>query len=205
MKKTTRRTQQERREATIAKLLEATIACLVDFGYRDTSIGRICERSGVSHGGLFRHFPSRTALLGAATDEIVRRHLKELRSSLVGDSLPDDQFVEAMIRLFRSSAQSPLTSAWREIIIAARTNSELCAAINSAVHTFEDAIMDLATNFVDDEDAAKHFGTLILSILHMYDSEASTVVVFQTKYIEDIRDEWAAKQIMDFLESQRAV
>ena len=198
MKKTTRRTQQERREATIAKLLEATISCLVDFGYRDTSIGRICERSGVSHGGLFRHFASRTALLAAATNEIVGRHLTEF-DALVQDSPPDEEFVKQMIQLFRRSARSPLTSAWREVINAARTNSELCAAINEAVHRFEDAIMELAGHFVRDEEGAKKFGTLILSILHMYDSEASTIVVFHTQYIEDLRDEWAAQQIIESL------
>jgi AcrR family transcriptional regulator len=193
-----RRSQQERREATIAKLLDATIECLITFGYRDTSIGKICERSGISHGGLFRHFSSRTALLAAATDEIGRRHLRQFET-LTAEPKLDDDFFEEMVRQFRDATRSPLTAAWREVLIAARTNSELCAAINSAIHHLEDAIMELAGHFVADEKAAKEFGTLILSILHMYDSEASTIVVFETEYIENLRFEWSVAQIKSFL------
>jgi AcrR family transcriptional regulator len=198
-----RRSQQERKTATIAKLVNATIECLISFGYRDTSIGRICERSGISHGGLFRHFPSRTALLAAATDEIGRRHLLQFEK-LIDKAGGSDDFVRDMVCLFRDATRSPLTAAWREVLIAARTNSELCAALNSAIHHFEDAIMLLASHLVEEEDAAREFGTLILSILHMYDSEATSIIVFETQDIERIRLEWAVRQIQDFLAAKSA-
>ena len=198
MTATGRRTQQERREATIAKLLDATIECLIAFGYRDTSIGRICDRAGISHGGLFRHFPSRTALLAATTDEIGRRSLAQMQDVI---SAPEDNpdLVPEMVTLCRDITRSPLTSAWREVLIAARTNSELCAAIEPALRFFEDAVMGLASQLVKDEDAVKELGTLILSILHMYDSEATTISVFETPYIDDIRFDWAVRQIEGFL------
>ena len=61
-----RRTQAERREATIGKLVEATIGCLAELGYSGTSTGAICKRAGVSQGGMFRHFGTRLELIAAA-------------------------------------------------------------------------------------------------------------------------------------------
>ena len=70
-----RRTQAERREATIARLLDATIDALAERGYAGASVAEICRRAGLSQGALFRHFDTRHAVIGAATDEIGRRHL----------------------------------------------------------------------------------------------------------------------------------
>src|SRR5262249_59611980 len=74
-----RRTQRQRREATIAKLLDATLAALIDVGYTRASIKEICLRAGVSDGGLFRHFQSRLDLILAAADHIAQRELENIR------------------------------------------------------------------------------------------------------------------------------
>src|SRR5215813_6778413 len=74
-----RRTQRQRREATIAKLLDATIDALIDVGYTRASIREICLRAGVSDGGLFRHFQSRLDLIVAAADHIAERELENIR------------------------------------------------------------------------------------------------------------------------------
>jgi hypothetical protein len=58
-----RRTQQERRDGTVRKLLDAAAESLIELGYANTSVQEICKRAGVSHGGLFRHFSSRVELM----------------------------------------------------------------------------------------------------------------------------------------------
>ena len=194
-----RRTQAERRAATRAKLLDATITCLVEHGYRDTSIGRICEEAGVSHGGLFRHYPSRTALVVSATDEVVTRHLAHLRSTLV-ESAPEDDMIDALVRFFRDAARSPMSVAWREVMVAARTNEELRVALRPAVQRFEDAVMGAASRFPCERTSEREFGTLILSLLHMFDSEASTAVVVSTPDVEALRHDWAVEIVRAALE-----
>lgn len=198
MSPTPRRTQRERREATIAKLLEATIECLIEEGYRDTSIARICKRAKVSHGGLFRHFPSRTALIAAATDEIVRRHMANLRA-LIDEGELNINRVEAIVLFFREGARAPLTAAWREVLVAARTNSELSDAVTPAVRNFEDAIMDLAAELPGASDNHRELGTLLLSLMHLYDSEATTIPFFATEDIEVYRFDWAVKLLSEAL------
>ena len=194
----TRRTQEERRAATQGKLMDATIDCLVELGYRDTSIGRICERAGVSHGGLFRHFPTRTALIGAATERMVRRHLEHL-GQLLQEPDPTRDLVETMVRFFRDSARAPLSAAWREVMVAARTNEELREALVPAVQRFEDSIMHAASVFPGAPSATREFGTLVLSLLHMFESEASTVVVLDTRDVQEIRLQWATELLRNAL------
>ncbi|MBJ7355379.1 MAG: TetR/AcrR family transcriptional regulator [Thermoleophilaceae bacterium] len=50
---------------TREKILQAASACFLEDGYEHTSVARIRERSGVSNGALFHHFPSKDAILGA--------------------------------------------------------------------------------------------------------------------------------------------
>ncbi len=52
------RTQQQRREDTIARLLDASIATIIEVGYARASAKVITQRAQVSDGALFRHFPT---------------------------------------------------------------------------------------------------------------------------------------------------
>ena len=63
--KRVRRTQEERSAATRAKLLDATIDCLIELGYAGTTTTLIAERAGVSRGAQLHHFPSKDALYRA--------------------------------------------------------------------------------------------------------------------------------------------
>ncbi|MGV9582904.1 TetR/AcrR family transcriptional regulator [Nocardia farcinica] len=47
------------------RVLTAALACFAEDGYERTTIARIRERSGVSNGALFHHFPSKEAIAGA--------------------------------------------------------------------------------------------------------------------------------------------
>ena len=195
---TPRRTQAERKQQTIAKLLDATIHCLIEHGYRDTSIGRICDHAGVSHGGLFRHFSSRTALIAAATEEIGQRHLIELRRVL--DDAPEGQeLIERLVDSFRDATRSPLTAAWREVLLAARTNEELRIAVKPALQHFETAIMDVAASLPPTPEGPRALGTLLLSLLHMFDSESTSWTILQTEDVLQLRHDWAVKLLRDTL------
>ena len=146
--------------------------------------------AGVSHGGLFRHFATRTELLTAATHEVGRRHLLNF-SAVVSSPDPGTDVVDDMVQFFREATRDPLSAAWREIIVAARTDEVLNDAVRPAVKFFEQAIMTLAANAPDGPENKEEFGTLILSLLHMFDSEATTAAILETEDIQQMRHEWA--------------
>ena len=76
----TRRSQAERSTATREALLDATIACLVEDGYANTTTSRVAERAGVSRGAHLHHFKTRTALVAAAMGRLAERRLSDVRN-----------------------------------------------------------------------------------------------------------------------------
>jgi AcrR family transcriptional regulator len=53
------------RTDTRGRILDAALACFIESGYEHTTIARIRERSGVSNGALFHHFPTKEAIADA--------------------------------------------------------------------------------------------------------------------------------------------
>ena len=130
-----RRTQQERRETTIGKLIEATIAALQEVGHSRATVAEICGRAGVSQGALFRHFATRLDLLVATADEVSRRQVAEFDERFAGREAGRESVVEA-IRLVRERARSPINMVWYELLQAARTDPELRDRIGPALRRF---------------------------------------------------------------------
>ncbi|MEO7093698.1 MAG: helix-turn-helix domain-containing protein, partial [Polyangiales bacterium] len=113
-----RRTQQERREGTIRKLLDAATSMLIEVGWAEASVQRICARGEVSQGALFRHFPSREALMVAVAEDVGHQLLVRYRVEFeaLGDQRED---VVAAMRLVREACRSRLNQAWYELRMAA--------------------------------------------------------------------------------------
>ena len=124
----TRRSQAERRKHSVARLVQACIDCLVEDGYHNTSTQAVARRAGLSQGALFRHFPSRLALLTTTAENIADRfiaHYQDIVAELARTGLDDISLaVHALHRVTRSSEQL----AWFELQQAARTDAELCDA-----------------------------------------------------------------------------
>lgn len=57
------------------KILETALDCFLEFGYEGASTALIRERSGVSNGALFHHFPSKQAI----ADGLYRQALKSVQ------------------------------------------------------------------------------------------------------------------------------
>ena len=49
-----------------ARLLDATVDCLVEHGFSHTSTTLVSERAGVSRGAQLHHFPTKNDLVVAA-------------------------------------------------------------------------------------------------------------------------------------------
>lgn len=123
-----RRTQEERSASTRAALLDAAIACLVEYGYEGTTTGRVCERAGLSRGAHLHHFGTRPALVAAALEELAMRRLEEIRGELA--SLPSgDARIEQALDAIWGWFTGPLFQASIDLAAAARTDEELRAQL----------------------------------------------------------------------------
>jgi AcrR family transcriptional regulator len=119
-----RRSQAERSATTRDALLEATIACLVQDGYANTTTSRVAERAGVSRGAHLHHFQTRQALLAAAMERLAERRGAELRAA--AEKLPEGrERLEQGLDLLWASYANPLFQAALDLWSHARTDPEL--------------------------------------------------------------------------------
>lgn len=123
-----RRTQQERRDATVARIIAATVDCLIDHGYAKTSTTRISQRAGVSQGAIFRHFPNRAALMIAVANHI-GDGLLDLFSEDFNNIEGIDDPVFLALALLRRNCHHRIHQAWFELQVAARADADLQQAL----------------------------------------------------------------------------
>ena len=120
-----RRTQAERRAETRARLLDATIECLIEDGYAGTTIRHVTERAGVSQGAQSHHFPHRVDLVASAFE-----HLAEQRIDRYADrvrTLSGDRSVRlrALLDLLWEDFSSPLFTVAAKLWVASADDPEL--------------------------------------------------------------------------------
>jgi AcrR family transcriptional regulator len=65
-----RRTQEERRAETRARLIKAAIEVLGESGYAHLTISKVTQRAGLTNGAMQHHFPSRDELMLAVFDAV---------------------------------------------------------------------------------------------------------------------------------------
>ncbi|MET7769115.1 TetR/AcrR family transcriptional regulator [Nocardia sp. NPDC005366] len=185
-----RRTQAERKGATIAKLVDATIEAIEEVGYHRASIGEICARSGVSKGGLFRHFDSRLELVVAAAEEVGRRHMANFRDLAMTDGRlqPID-----LVRYARAAIRHETNVVWFELLVAARTEPELRERLSpvarALIDDVERATIDTLGPGVP-EDLTRLVAT---SLIHMFDGESIFRHTYPRPELEEARLENAAR------------
>jgi AcrR family transcriptional regulator len=120
----TRLTQAERVEAMRARLLDATIDCLVAKGYAELSTNDIVRQAGVSRGALAHHFPAKSDLVAAAAERLIDQAAAEFRRGFAGLP-PRRRTVPEALDLLWSYYEGPAFAALLELVVAARTNPEL--------------------------------------------------------------------------------
>ena len=124
---TVRVTQGERSRAMRARLMDATIECLVERGFGGTSTTLISERAGVSRGAQLHHFPTKNALVVAAVE-----HLTEVRGAELAAAaakVPAAGRTRAVLRMLGDHFASPVFTAALELWVAARTDPALLEAV----------------------------------------------------------------------------
>jgi AcrR family transcriptional regulator len=119
-----RRTQEERSASTRQTVLDATIACLVEHGYRGTTTTAIQQRAGVSRGALTHQFPSKNELLAAAITHLADVRAAEMVAS-ARDAGEGHDAVESGLRALWLTFNTDLFSAAIELWIASRTDDPL--------------------------------------------------------------------------------
>lgn len=112
-------------------MLDATIDCLIEDGYRGTTTTAIHERAGVSRGALTHQFPSKNELLAAAISHLADVRSREMVESANRTPRTADP-LEAGLRVLWATFNTDLFSAAIELWVASRTDDDLHATLLAA-------------------------------------------------------------------------
>ncbi|PUA81909.1 TetR/AcrR family transcriptional regulator [Nocardioides currus] len=146
---TGRRSQAERREETISRLLDAVEVVVDAAGYAHTTVAAVCEEAGLSQGALFRHFPHRRALLVATAERVAERQTDEFAAQFAGVTLSAETVHDALLAL-RRLVRSRSNQVWHELVRAARTDAELRADLEPALRDYHRRTALAASTFAGD-------------------------------------------------------
>jgi AcrR family transcriptional regulator len=120
--------QADRTRAMRARLLEATVDCLVEHGFAGTSTTLVSERAGVSRGAQLHHFPTKNDLVVAAVEHLTEKRGEELTAAVA--ALPDGPGrTRAVLAVLGDHVTSPVFVAALELWVAARTDPTLLASV----------------------------------------------------------------------------
>ena len=124
-----RRTQEQRSSETRRKLMDATVALIVEFGFASLTTMKVADKAGVSRGAMQHHFSTKNDLLLAVVDEIwVRMHQPNPPQPVAGASL--EAHVDLIVDRYWHSFTDTLFPAVTDIWVGSRSDPTLFARIN---------------------------------------------------------------------------
>lgn len=128
--------QEAKSLRTRNKLYDATISCLVEFGYGETTLARIVEKAKLSNGALLHHFSSKEHLMTATAEYLFGRTLDRPKRRLSKDANDSDVIAEDLRTNWSYYINTPQYRALLEILIASRTDKTLRNQIEDTLHDY---------------------------------------------------------------------
>jgi AcrR family transcriptional regulator len=166
------RTQQQRREETVGRLLQASIDTIAEVGYARASAAVITKRAGVSVGALFRHFETMGDFMAATASEVLRRQLESFTKQ-VAEIPADRPALEAALTVLRDITSSPTNAVLYELLIAARTDEKLRDTLQHELGQYSAKIHDAARALPGAESfPVETFPALVALLTNVFDGAA---------------------------------
>lgn len=154
------RSQAERSQTTRTALLDATVACLVEEGYENTTTTRVAERAGVSRGAHLHHYQTRASLLAAAFEHLSHRRHEQLVAAV--RTLPEGrERIRSGLDLLWSYYASPLFQGAMELWTHARTEPELREQLLEVERELDRQTLQLANDIFGDLARDPDFESLL--------------------------------------------
>ncbi|MGB8504766.1 TetR/AcrR family transcriptional regulator [Mycobacterium sp.] len=146
----TRRTQEQRSAETRARLLDATIECLVRYGYTGTTTPRVAEMAGVTRGAQVHHFGSKNDLVIAALQHLAAKRTAAAVGNVADLATTEDPIGEVLDLLW-DLHQGPMFVAAVELWVAGRTDPALGREVAKFESIVATNLMTAVAEFVPDE------------------------------------------------------
>lgn len=107
------------------RLLDATIACLVEYGYAGTTTPRVAEMAGVTRGAQVHHFGSKNDLIMAALQHLTVKRIAAAVPQFGGGMRTAEDPLGAVLDLLWDVHSGPIFIPIVELWVAGRTDPVL--------------------------------------------------------------------------------
>lgn len=181
------RTQQQRREETVARLLQASIDTIIEVGYARASAAVITKRAGVSVGALFRHFETMGDFMAATAYEVLRRQL-ETFTKQVAEIPADRPALPAALTILRDITAGSTNAVLYELMVAARTDEKLKETLQNVLGQYSAKIHDAARALLGAESFPEEtFPVIVALMTNVFDGAAIVRGVLPQPELEEQR------------------
>lgn len=139
--------QAEKSQMTRDAILEATVQCLVEIGYAQTTTEKIARQAGLSRGAMTHHFKSRAMVFNAAAKYIIEKRAEEYERLIGGivvapGTLPTEKHMRETMTVCHQYYASPTFVALHELLRGARTDKGLKRAMTALEKSLDQKISD---------------------------------------------------------------
>lgn len=181
------RSQQQRREETVARLLQASIDTIIEVGYARASAAVITKRAGVSVGALFRHFETMGDFMAATAYEVLRRQL-ETFTKQVAEIPADRPALPAALTILRDITAGSTNAVLYELMVAARTDEKLKETLQNVLGQYSAKIHDAARALPGAESFPEEtFPVIVALMTNVFDGAAIVRGVLPQPELEEQR------------------
>lgn len=181
------RTQQQRREETVARLMQASIDTIIEVGYARASAAVITKRAGVSVGALFRHFETMGDFMAATAYEVLRRQL-ETFTKQVAEIPADRPALPAALTILRDITAGSTNAVLYELMVAARTDEKLKETLQNVLGQYSAKIHDAARALPGAESFPEEtFPVIVALMTNVFDGAAIVRGVLPQPELEEQR------------------
>ena len=184
--------QEERTRVMRARLLDATVDCLVEHGFSGTSTTLVSERAGVSRGAQLHHFPTKNDLVVAAVEHLTEVRGHELAAAAA--TLPDGpRRTRAVLQMLADHFTSPVFTAALELWVAARTDETLLAAVGPLESRVGREVHRLTVDLLDADESSEGVRELVQATLDLVRGLGlANTISDDARRRARILDQWAA-------------
>jgi AcrR family transcriptional regulator len=159
-----RRTQAERSAAMRTRLLDATIECLVTYGYAGTTTPRVAERAGVTRGAQIHHFRSKEDLVVAAIEHLAQQRVQAAMREFGRVEASSDP-VSTVLDFLWEAHQGPMFIATVELWVAARSDSVLAAHVERVEPVVNSTLISAIAQLVPDHATRKELRNFVYTAM----------------------------------------
>jgi AcrR family transcriptional regulator len=147
-----RRTQAERSAAMRLRLLDATVECVVTYGYAGTTTHRVADLAGVTRGAQIHHFPAKEDLVVAAIEHLAQQRAR-VTIQEVGRIRESPDPAAAILDFLWEVHQGPIVVATLELWMASRTDPVLAKHVQRVEPVVNGALLAAIEQVLPDRSA----------------------------------------------------